>query len=382
MMINGKQTKDDEKICTSQRKDGEEQQGQADHHLGSSASISTNCKKRKYSNIKKEEKEEDDHDKKKKDLTLGPNKIEMKNEAAEMSNENNTAMTTTKVTIKRQSGSFLGRRGDPRMHRAVAARLARPELSLFQALVIGGFKFPNHINEVSVKYSNEPVYDSDSILLSQRKNQLSRRLRHIRQRRQKKEDSQNAQPTNFQGLRQMLLTDQSPVGIDSNNFSVFGTHRGLLQEDVPNQNHSLLQNRHVRNPVQEQQQLIQLLRTRDIANQHLLMQEQLSLYTSLDQPSRLIPNNATDPLFHSNAGRFLANNLVPMSVTSSGMTHQVSSPVPIGNSQDFTHISRMESAVSWYENQKNELKRRALVAAGFRENEIDELLLVLHRNPL
>ena len=33
------------------------------------------------------------------------------------------------------------KRGDPRMNRAVAAKLANPSLSLLQALVIGGLKF-------------------------------------------------------------------------------------------------------------------------------------------------------------------------------------------------------------------------------------------------
>ena len=46
-----------------------------------------------------------------------------------------------KSTGKRKQSNFstLGRRGDPRMHRAVAARLANPASTLFQALKTGGF---------------------------------------------------------------------------------------------------------------------------------------------------------------------------------------------------------------------------------------------------
>jgi hypothetical protein len=60
-----------------------------------------------------------------------------------------------------------GRRGDPRMHKAVVARLKNPKLSLSDALKIGGF-------DVSA------AEDDQGVTLSQRKNQLSRRLRIFR----------------------------------------------------------------------------------------------------------------------------------------------------------------------------------------------------------
>lgn len=66
-----------------------------------------------------------------------------------------------------QAGPKLGRRGDPRMHQAVAARLANPTLSLTEALEKGGFDVTGS--------------GGDGINLSQRKNQLSRRLRLVRQ---------------------------------------------------------------------------------------------------------------------------------------------------------------------------------------------------------
>jgi hypothetical protein len=68
--------------------------------------------------------------------------------------------------------SKLGRKGDPRMHRAVAARLANPDLTLFEALRQGGFDYPTN-DEAS-------VVDSEKVTLGQRKNQLSRRLRLAR----------------------------------------------------------------------------------------------------------------------------------------------------------------------------------------------------------
>jgi hypothetical protein len=58
------------------------------------------------------------------------------------------------------------------MHRAVAARLANPDISLFQALRKGGFDYPTN--------DDASVTDSEKVTLGQRKNQLSRRLRLAR----------------------------------------------------------------------------------------------------------------------------------------------------------------------------------------------------------
>ena len=64
-----------------------------------------------------------------------------------------------------------GRKGDPRMHRAVGARLADPKISLFEALRLGGFDYLND--------DDANAMDSEQITLGQRKNQLSRRLRLV-----------------------------------------------------------------------------------------------------------------------------------------------------------------------------------------------------------
>ena len=58
------------------------------------------------------------------------------------------------------------------MHKAVAARLATPSLSLYEALVIGGFSYSEN--------DDKSVLDSKKVTLGQRKNQLSRRLRLAR----------------------------------------------------------------------------------------------------------------------------------------------------------------------------------------------------------
>jgi len=65
--------------------------------------------------------------------------------------------------------SKLGRKGDPRMHAAVKARFENSDLSPLEALQKGGFTF----------YTAEDgnLYDADNVSVSQRKNQLSRRLR-------------------------------------------------------------------------------------------------------------------------------------------------------------------------------------------------------------
>jgi len=78
------------------------------------------------------------------------------------------------------NSNSVGRRGDPRMHRAVAARLNNPNMSLLEALIVGGFQFPNG-TEGDGK-SDRNVYDADNVLLCQRKNQLSRRLRLAKRR--------------------------------------------------------------------------------------------------------------------------------------------------------------------------------------------------------
>jgi len=83
--------------------------------------------------------------------------------------------TATRTTIPppKMSTHKPGRKGDVRMHRAVAARLANPHLTLYQALVQGGFVYEK----------DEDSYDAEHVRLGQRKNQLSRRVRFAQKKR-------------------------------------------------------------------------------------------------------------------------------------------------------------------------------------------------------
>jgi hypothetical protein len=58
------------------------------------------------------------------------------------------------------------------MHKAVAARLADPNISLYEALLMGGFDYLTN--------DDKSILDSKKVTLGQRKNQLSRRLRLAR----------------------------------------------------------------------------------------------------------------------------------------------------------------------------------------------------------
>jgi hypothetical protein len=65
------------------------------------------------------------------------------------------------------------------MNKALAARLNDPDISLFEALKIGGFNYPNADDTACV--------DEENISLLQRKNQLSRRLRTAKQQQEQEE---------------------------------------------------------------------------------------------------------------------------------------------------------------------------------------------------
>lgn len=67
-----------------------------------------------------------------------------------------------------------GRKSDPRMDQAVQAKLDDPSLTLLDALRRGGFIFPNFDDNSTPQYT---VVDSDNVKITQRKNQLLRRIR-------------------------------------------------------------------------------------------------------------------------------------------------------------------------------------------------------------
>jgi hypothetical protein len=104
------------------------------------------------------------------------------------------------------SSASRRRRGDQRMNRAIVARLHNPQLKLQEALIIGGFRFPTSSSAASSfpdatraaaqqalsiistplpgNHNNilhHTMMDDENVTLGQRKNQLSRRLRLLRQ---------------------------------------------------------------------------------------------------------------------------------------------------------------------------------------------------------
>ncbi|KAL7546144.1 hypothetical protein ACHAWF_009486 [Thalassiosira exigua] len=81
----------------------------------------------------------------------------------------------TKKVKKEKDSKLPGCRGDPRMNRASKAKMEDPDISFFDALVIGGFEFPG-FNDPGVK-KGSLVKDSDGVTFYQRRNQLMRRLR-------------------------------------------------------------------------------------------------------------------------------------------------------------------------------------------------------------
>ena len=79
-----------------------------------------------------------------------------------------------------------GRKSDPRMSRAVEIRLAEPDIPLQDALTRGGFQFRPRENFVGDGKDKDQI-DNDGIALSQRKNNLCRRLRVEKEKRKEKE---------------------------------------------------------------------------------------------------------------------------------------------------------------------------------------------------
>jgi hypothetical protein len=107
--------------------------------------------------------------------------------------------------------SKLGRKGDPRMHRAVSARLEDPNLTLYEALKAGGFDYPTN--------DDSSLIDSEKVTLGQRKNQLSRRLRLARKQNEGGEIASGAEGTVYRG--------------DANTFSAITAGREDVTKKAP-----------------------------------------------------------------------------------------------------------------------------------------------------
>jgi len=79
-----------------------------------------------------------------------------------------------------------GRKSDPRMLRAVEIRLAEPDIPLQEALTRGGFQFRRREDFLGGG-TDKDLIDNDGIALSQRKNNLCRRLRVEKEKRKEEE---------------------------------------------------------------------------------------------------------------------------------------------------------------------------------------------------
>lgn len=96
---------------------------------------------------------------------------------------------------------------DSRLLKAVVTKLENPKISLFDALITGGFKFPT-INE-SDDYSNYYVRDSERVFLGHRRNQLTRRLDEVRSQGTDKKKRQNREISNVSAAIDNHVKDTS-----------------------------------------------------------------------------------------------------------------------------------------------------------------------------
>ena len=125
--------------------------------------------------------------------------------------------------------SKTGRKGDPRMHRAVGARLANPKISLFDALVIGGFEYDNDDDANAV--------DPEQITLAQRKNQLSRRIRLAQ-----KSPGSNLYSNNCSKASSALKSQTTNFPSKLTGIHHFSGNKRLLPDDDLGQSESTLNN--------------------------------------------------------------------------------------------------------------------------------------------
>ena len=146
--------------------------------------------------------------------------------------------------------SKLGRKGDPRMHKALKARIDNPSLPLFDCLLIGGFEFR--------KRKGDGIQcDNDNVSLGQRKNQLSRRLRLSKKNSEKQQQqlpSSNSQKQNELEHQQQLLKSSTNRNqhIDhhfgdfalSHLLSNMSSSQGLTTTESNTNNHDSLHNHH------------------------------------------------------------------------------------------------------------------------------------------
>lgn len=277
-----------------------------------------------------------------------------------------------------------GRRGDPRMHRAVAARLAKPQLSLFQALVAGGFKFP--VSEIASK-GNGPIYDSDNVLLSQRKNQLSRRLRLLARRRQSHQMALNASATTKEGMT-LEKSNKIVSAIEANTNLIFGSyplHYPQVGHTVgggayPGMN--AMQQLQMQALLKQQQEMVRSSAAAlglNKFNHQAMLANQLGYPGLVPLPGANMMMNATTnnctsaaPISPTDPNAIsAASNDTSAAPVSPADPNAIPAASTTTSNPEAMYKMRLDQAIEFYRNEKETLKKRALVAAGFKENEID-----------
>ena len=98
-------------------------------------------------------------------------------DSSKKSKKKNKSKAKPKKSGDGTGGTKGGRQSDPRMVAAIEAKTRDSNISLREALEIGGFQFPQSQGRCAAA----TVLDSDGVSLAQRKNQLSRRLRQLKE---------------------------------------------------------------------------------------------------------------------------------------------------------------------------------------------------------
>jgi hypothetical protein len=197
----------------------------------------------------------------------------------------------------------------------------------------GGFNYPHDHEEISGK-SDREIFDDEGVKLSQRKNQLTRRLRHIRKR--SKIDSGSSGSA-----------DQSSGGISSHGDR-FGM--GLIDQFVSYQN----------------MQMLNFPRIQDNSNVPFQAHYTTSVQDHVMNDNRDVYANK-DSLLPNDLSRFLTSTLGDMKIMSSDQQVQVRINF---NSQPDN--KRMQLATQYYYFEKQDLLIKSLLKAGYTSKEIAE----------
>lgn len=238
--------------------------------------------------------------------------------------------------------SKLGRKGDPRMHSALKARLQDPNLSLHDALIAGGFEF----------HSKDGVsFDNDNVQVGQRKNQLSRRLRLYKQ--NQKENKTGLQISDINPSNFKKNTEQNDSNLSQTSPKRMRSDGGTAQMS----DHSLSQNG------TSSSNIINLL-----PQSRSLLQQGNHVETASDKILNLMNTS------HFNSSML---NSSDGSSTSKNDFYQYQNQL-LNNTNSTTTTStsdnaqKLNQALNLYRFDSSALMKRCLLSAGFSHQETEE----------